>query len=61
MNFLSKIFSTNKERLTSLADSSDNFNQLSIVEMDSVLGGKPLTNPSDEQNKKEKENIVKGF
>ena len=61
MNFLGKIFSTSKERLTSLDASENNFSQLNIFEMDAVLGGKPLSNSTDDENRKEKENSIKGF
>jgi hypothetical protein len=57
MNFLSKIFPTNRKEISLMEGESRGFGKLSLEEMDAVLGGRPLTQQSEDKEK----NILKNI
>ncbi|PWK18083.1 hypothetical protein LV89_04234 [Arcicella aurantiaca] len=57
MNFFSKILSSNRKKISLTEGENRSFGQLSLEEMEAVLGGRPLVKPSEEQER----NILKNI
>lgn len=57
MKLITKIFSLNLVRQKSFDESIEHFSKLSIAEMESVYGGRPLLNDENERERSNQENI----
>lgn len=53
MNLITKIFSFNLMRQKSFDESIEHFSKLSIAEMESVYGGRPLLDDKNERSNQE--------